>query len=371
MRNTLAVARKELRQILRDRRTLMILLFIPLFFLLLFGYALNFDIRHVPLAVEDNDRSPESRRLVSAFVNSGYFDLVATVQGAAELNALMDRGEVRVALVIPSDFARRVHRGEPADLEILINGDNANTAATVIGYATTIVNSESERDVLRGGPGDAAPPVVLEPRVWYNPELRSTLFLVPGLLAYIAMITAVVSTALAVVREKERGTMEQVRMAPIGTLPFIVGKSLPYLGISLLSALGVLLASMALFDLPVRGSWWLLLLSLSLFLIGALGMGLFISTIADTQQVAFQVALLASFLPTIMLSGFIFPIASMPVALQVVTHIVPARYFLVALRAIVLKGAGLDVIAGQLVALVIFATVVIGFASLRLRREWA
>jgi ABC-2 type transport system permease protein len=370
MRNTLAVARKELRQILRDRRTLMILLFIPVFFLLLFGYALNFDIRHVPLAVEDNDRSPESRRLVSAFVNSGYFDLVATVQGAAELNALMDRGAVRVALVIPSDFARSVHRGERADLEILINGDNANTAATVMGYATTIVNTESE-GAVRGASGDAAPPVVLEPRVWYNPELRSTLFLVPGLLAYIAMITAMVSTALAVVREKERGTMEQVRMAPIGTLPFIVGKSLPYLGISLLSALGVLLASMALFDLPVRGSWWLLLLSLSLFLIGALGMGLFISTIADTQQVAFQVALLASFLPTIMLSGFIFPIASMPVALQVVTHIVPARYFLVALRAIVLKGAGLDVIAGQLVALVIFATVVIGFASLRLRREWA
>lgn len=165
--------------------------------------------------------------------------------------------------------------------------------------------------------------------------------------------------------------MEQVRMAPIGTLPFILGKSVPYLGISLLSSLGVLLASMVLFDLPVRGSWALLLFSLSLFLIGALGMGLLISTIADTQQVAFQVALLASFLPTIMLSGFIFPIASMPAALQVVTHIVPARYFLVALRAIVLKGAGLDVVGVQLAALAVFAAVVIGFASLRLRREWA
>jgi ABC-2 type transport system permease protein len=371
MRSTLAVARKEMRQILRDRRTLMILLFIPAFFLLLFGYALNFDIRHVRLAVEDSDHSSESRRLVSAFVNSGYFDLAATVRSGSELNALMDRGDVRVALVIPEGYARRLHRGEPADIEVILNGDNANTAATVMGYASTIVSTESARYLLRQASREAAPAVTLEPRVWYNPQLRSTLFLVPGLLAYIAMITAVVSTALAVVREKERGTMEQVRMAPIGTLPFIVGKSVPYLGISLLSSLGVLVASMVLFDLPVRGSWWLLLLSLSLFLIGALGMGLFISTIAETQQVAFQVGLLSSFLPTIMLSGFIFPIASMPAALQVVTHVVPARYFLVALRAVVLKGAGLDVIGGQIAALAVFAAVVIGAAALRLRREWA
>jgi ABC-2 type transport system permease protein len=371
MRHTLAVARKELRQILRDRRTLMILLFIPVFFLLLFGYALNFDIRHVPLAVEDNDRTPESRRLVSAFVNSGYFDLRAVVQHQAELTALMDRGTVRAALVIPHGFSRDVHRGVRAPLEIIINGDNANTAATVMGYASTIVATEAESQALRAGIRGARPAVIVEPRVWYNPQLRSTLFLVPGLLAYIAMITAVVSTALAVVREKERGTMEQVRMAPIGTLPFIVGKSIPYFAISLLSSVGVLLASMALFELPVRGSWWLLMLALALFLIGALGMGLLISTIADTQQVAFQVALLSSFLPTIMLSGFIFPIASMPTALQIVTHIVPARYFLVALRAVVLKGSGFGVIAGQVAALAIFAAVVIGLAALRLRKEWA
>ena len=371
MRGAFAVAHKELRQILRDRRTLLILLFIPVFFLLVFGYALNFDIRHVPLALQDDDRSAESRRLVSAFVNSGYFDLVATLRVDAELNGLMDRGRVRAAIHIPRGYSRDLQRGEPAEIEIVINGDNANTAATVMGYAQTILRTESERHVLRRMPGLSGPAVDVEPRVWYNPELRSTLFLVPGLLAYIAMITAVVSTALAVVREKERGTMEQVRMAPIGTLPFILGKSLPYFGISLLSSLGVLLASMALFDLPVRGSWALLLLSLSLFLIGALGMGLLISTIADTQQVAFQVALLSSFLPTIMLSGFIFPIASMPDALQVVTHIVPARYFLVALRAVVLKGAGFQVIAGQLAALAVFAAIVIGFASLRLRREWA
>ncbi len=372
MRKALAVGRKELRQILRDRRTLMILLFIPVFFLLLFGYALNFDVRHVRLAVEDRDRTPESRRLVSAFVNSGYFDLAAYVTSEQETVDLMDRSRIRAALVIPSGLSRDVQSGRPALVEVLINGDNANTAATVMAYASTIIATESARYVpatfVRAGAG---PPVRLEPRVWYNPQLRSTLFLVPGLLAYIAMITAVASTALSVVREKERGTMEQVRMAPIGTLPFIVGKSLPYFVISMLSALGVLFASMVMFDLPVRGSWLLLLLSLSLFLLGALGMGLLISTFADSQQVAFQAALLSSFLPTIMLSGFIFPIAGMPQALQVVTYVVPARYFLVALRAVVLKGVGLEVIGPSVAALGIFAVAVIGLAAVRLRKEWS
>lgn len=386
MRGVLAVGRKELRQILRDRRTLTILLFIPVFFLLLFGYALDFDVDHVGLAVQDSDRTPESRRLISAFVNSGYFDLIATVQSEQEIVRLMDRNTVRAALVIPNNLARDVRRGIPTQVEVLINGDNANTAATVMGYALTIVGTESQQYTVRGTmvgsermrdpasagfAGATGPPLRVEPRVWYNPQLRSALFLVPGLLAYIAMISAVVSTALSVVKEKERGTMEQVRMAPIGTLSFIVGKSLPYLGISLVSSLGILLASMALFDMPMRGSWLLLLVALSLFLVGALGMGLLISTIADSQQVAFQVGLLASFLPTIMLSGFIFPIANMPPALQLVTYVVPARYFLVALRGVVLKGVGFDVIAGSLGALVIFAVVVLGLASLRLRREWA
>lgn len=372
MRKAFAVGLKEFRQIRRDRRTLMILLFIPVFFLLLYGYALNFDIRHVQMAVEDRDQTQESRRLISSFVNSGYFDLAAAVTTDQEVVDLMDRDRIRLALVIPSGLGRDVRRGVPTTVEVIINGENANTATTVLGYASTIITSESSRYrvVPRAG-GGAGPAVLLEPRVWYNPELKSSLFLVPGLLAYIGMITAVVSTALAVVREKERGTMEQVRMAPIGTLPFIVGKSLPYFGVSMISAVGVVLASMALFDLPVRGSWWLLLVSMALYLFGALAMGLLISTIADSQQVAFQVALLSSFLPTMLLSGFVFPIASMPTFLQIVTHVVPARYFLVALRGVLLKGNGFWAIADSLGALVIFAVVVTGLAAVRLRREWA
>jgi ABC-2 type transport system permease protein len=372
MRKIFAVGLKEFRQIRRDRRTLMILLFIPVFFLLLYGYALNFDIRHVRIAVEDRDYSPESRHLVSAFVNSTYFDLVESVASEAEVSDLMDRDRIRAALIIPKDLGGDIRSGRPVSIEVLINGENANTAATVLGYAQAIVASESASYEMKARARTPSGTIVqLEPRVWYNPELKSSLFLVPGLLAYIAMITAVVSTALSVVREKERGTVEQVRMAPIGTLSFIVGKSLPYFAIAFMAALGVVFASMILFDLPVRGSWPLLLLSLGLFLAGALGMGLFISSVADSQQVAFQMALLSSFLPTMMLSGFIFPIASMPTALQVVTYIVPARYFLVALRGVLLKGVGIGPIAPQLAALAIFAVAVTGLAAMRLKREWA
>lgn len=372
MRNILAVGIKEFRQIRRDRRTLMILLFIPVFFLLLYGYALNFDIRHIRIAVEDRDYSPESRHLVSAFVNSTYFDLVASVTSEREVSDLMDRDSIRAALIIPKDLGGDIRAGRPASIEVLINGENANTAATVLGYAQAIIASESASYEMKARARTASGVLLqLEPRVWYNPELKSSLFLVPGLLAYIAMITAVVSTALSVVREKERGTVEQVRMAPIGTLSFIVGKSLPYFAIAFMAALGVIFASMVLFELPVRGSWPLLLVSLGLFLAGALGMGLFISSVADSQQVAFQMALLSSFLPTMMLSGFIFPIASMPTALQIVTYIVPARYFLVALRGVLLKGVGITAIAWQLVALAIFATAVISLAAMRLKREWA
>ncbi len=364
MRKVIAVARKEFRQIVRDKRTLMTLLFVPAFFLLLYGYALNFDIRHVRLAVDDRDRSAASRSLIAAFVNSGYFDLVASVDAEATTR-LMDSNEVRLVLVIPNGLARVLRSGHPASVQVLLNGDNANTATTVMGYALTIIRTES----TRYGPA-IVPLISVEPRVWYNPELRSALFLVPGLIAYIAMITAVVSTALSIVREKERGTMEQVRMAPLDAASFVVGKTIPYFVISLLSALGIVLVAIVLFGLPMRGSWLLLLLAMSLFLVGALGLGVLISSVADTQQVAFQAALLASFLPTLMLSGFIFPISSMPRFLQVVTYAVPARYFLVALRAIVLKGAGLDAYWTALAALAGFALAVLAIASARLQRQW-
>ena len=369
MTKALAVYRKELRQIYRDRRTLLILVFIPVFFLLLYGYALNFDIRHIGLAVEDRDGTPQSRAVVSAFINSGYFDLVATVYSRAEAERLLDLNAVRAVLVIPEGFGREVTAGRVSPLQVIISGDNANTATTVMGYAGGILQTLSAQ-FLAGGVQLIAP-VNVESRIWYNPELRSTLFLVPGLIAYIAMITAVASTALSIVREKEVGTMEQVRMAPIGTLSFVIGKTIPYFLIALTSAALIIGAAMLLFDLPMRGGWLSLLVALALFLVGALGTGLLISTAADTQQVAFQMALLISLLPTLMLLGFIFPISSMPTALQIVTYLVPARYFLVALRGIVLKGSELTHLLPQLGALTIYAVSMIGLASVRLARERA
>jgi ABC-2 type transport system permease protein len=367
-----AVALKEFRQIRRDRATLLILLFVPAFFLLVYGYALNFDIRHVRLAVHDQDRSTASRELVSAFVHSGYFDFAQDVLSPAAVTAVIDRDLARAVLVIPGGFGDATAAARPTQVQLIVNGDNANTATTVVGYATGILSMISTRYELQARIGSPAGPiVVVEPRVWYNPELRSTLFLVPGLIAYIAMLTAVVSTALSIVREKERGTMEQVRMAPIGPLAFVLGKTVPYFLISLVSALAVVGLSMVMFGMPMRGSWPVLIGSISLFLVGALAFGLLISTVAETQQVAFQLALLTSYLPTLMLSGFIFPISSMPEPLQLITHIVPARYFLVALRAIVLKGVGPAMFWQDLVALGVFAVVILGLASLRLRRQWA
>ena len=230
----------------------------------------------------------------------------------------MDRGLARAILVIPSGMSRDLEAGRNVSVQVLLDGDNANTATTVMGYALTILQSESAKYSLAPAGGGSL--VSALPRVWYNPQLRSALFLVPGLIAYIAMITSVVSTALSIVREKERGTMEQVRMAPLGAASFVIGKTLPYYVISLISSFAILLVAMLLFGLPMRGSWIVLLAATSLYLVAALGLGLFVSSLAETQQVAFQVAVLASFLPTLMLSGFIFPISSMPPFLQAVTN---------------------------------------------------
>ncbi|HVC20915.1 MAG TPA: ABC transporter permease [Vicinamibacterales bacterium] len=370
MKKALAVGRKEFRQIVRDRRTLSVLLVVPILFLLLFGYALNWDVRHVRLAVDDQDHTTQSRDLVSAFVDSDYFDLVGAVR-QDQIRGLMNRGDVRAVLVIPSGTGRRLLAGRTAPIQVLINGDDANTATTVMGYAQALLNGLSTEYRLARYPVTGRPPVTVEPRIWYNPELRSALFLVPGLIAYIAMLTAVISTALSVVREKELGTMEQVRMAPLGTLSYVTGKSLPYFLVSMISSLGIVVVAMWLFDLPMRGSWPLLVLAIALFLAGGLGLGLLVSTVSDSQQVAFQIAALVSFMPTLLLSGFIFPIASMPVWLQVTTYVVPARYFLVVLRGIVLKGVGLPIVWPDMLALVAFAGVVLGLAAVRLRREWA
>ncbi|MGE3345491.1 MAG: ABC transporter permease [Vicinamibacterales bacterium] len=363
MNHIIAVAIKEFRQIVRDRQTLLVMLFLPALFLLLYGYALNFDIRHVSMVVQDRDGSPASRDLVARFVASTYFTHAGVAVSDADVTRALDSGDARIALVIPEGFGRLRIEGRDAPVQVLLAGDNANTASTVQGYVNGLLQEASLGDAA-----PAVPLVTVQPRVWFNPELRSTLFLVPGLIAYISMITAVVSTAISIVREKEFGTMEQIRMAPISTPAFIIGKTVPYLLVSQVSGLLVILAALALFDMPMRGSWIDLGLVLGIFLVGALGTGILVSTIAESQQVAFQAATLIAFLPTFILSGFIFPVASMPVFLQYVTTIVPAKYFLTALRGVVLKGTPLAALWEPLLALVGYAVVVLGIASVRLAR---
>jgi ABC-2 type transport system permease protein len=372
MRRLLAVMVKEVRQIRRDPFSLLLLIAFPAFMLMLYGFALNFDVRHVKLAVQDRDRGPASRDLVDSFTHSTYFDLVATPEPGTDLDALLERRVARAVLVIPEGFGRDLAAGRLAVVQLLLDGADSTTAQTVLGYARALV-SEANATLVAEALGRAgrrfAPPLDLAPRVLYNPELESTQFLVPGLIGLLMMITAVLSTALSVVRERERGTMEQLRVAPLRTFELILGKTFPYLGISLLGTLIVLVTARLLFDVEIRGPHLDLLVVVLLYLFGALGFGLLISTIANNQTFAFQAGLITSLLPALLLSGFIFQIRIMPPWLQAITYLVPNRYFLVALRGIILKGEGLATYWPQVGALLLYGLVVITLASLRLARR--
>ena len=372
MRRLLAVLVKEVRQVRRDPFSLMMLLGLPAFMLVLYGYALNFDVRHVRLAVQDRDRSAASRELISAFTHSTYFDLVATPVAGADLEWLTETRVARAILVIPEGYGRILTSGRASPVQVLLDGADSTTATTILGYAralTSEVNAALVARVLARSGQRLAAPLAFEPRVLFNPELRSTQFLVPGLIGFLLMLTAVLSTALSVVREKERGTMEQLRVAPLRTWELIIGKTIPYLALSLLATLIILVAARLLFGVEIRGPHLDLLVVVLLYLFGALGFGLFISTIADTQAMAFQLGLITSMLPAILLSGFIFEIRLMPPLLQAITYLVPARYFLTILRGIILKGEGLLTYWQQVASLAAYGLVVVTLASVRLARR--
>jgi ABC-2 type transport system permease protein len=366
MRKTLAIAGKELRQARRDPFSLMMLLGIPTFMLLLYGYALNFDVRHVALVIQDRSLTRASRDLVASFVNSTYFDDAGRLSAGVDPGEILARRKAKAVLVIPEDYASELTASGTAKVQLLVDGADAATATTVLGYAEGLVAQQSVqiRAVFSGT--SAHPPVRFEPRVWYNPELKSTNFLVPGLMGFILMLTAVLSTALSVVREKERGTMEQLLVTSLRPAELLIGKTLPYLMISLLATAIILFAARVLFGVAVRGSYFDLFVATLVYLIGALGSGLLVSSMSKSQAMAFQVGSLTSMLPAIFLSGFIFPIRSMPHVLQILTYAVPARYFLVISRGIILKGAPLTAFVGDLGFLLLYGAVVLAFAWRRL-----
>ena len=365
IRRVLATAVKELLQLRRDWRTALALLGMPVVLLMIYGYALSFDVTDIRLGVVDQCRSQASRRMVEAFLKSGYFVQKTILDDSRSLDDLFTAETIQAALVIPADFTARTSARQPTSVLFVLDGSDSQTANTVLGYARQIVASQTGAvyGIQIQVPYEAAP------LVWYNPDLKSSIFLVPGLLAFILMVSSVIATALAVVREKERGTMESLRATPVRAIELLLGKAVPYLLVASVSAAGSLFLAWALFEVPIRGSLlWLAVVTL-LFLAGGLGWGIFISTIAETQQLAFQLSLLSSMLPTLLLSGFIFPISSMPTALQILTHIVPARYYISALRSIVLKGVGPEMWWQQMVALGIYASVVLLLATVRMVRR--
>lgn len=363
---------KEFRQIRRDKRSLAVLLVFPALLVLLIGYALNFDVKHIAVAVFDQDKTPTSRALMRSFFNSEYFDHAYAAENLAEIGDLLDQEKVLMAVVIPPDLAGNLLAGRNATLQILIDGSNSNTATTAIGYVNAVVHTFSENiataTLARYG-REPYGPVTLRPRVWYNPELRSATFLVPGLIGFILMLSAVVSTSLSVVREKERGTMDQMMISRLQTAEIILGKTITYLLIALVASVLVLLIGYLAFDIAIRGSLFWLYVAILVFLVAALGQGLLISTVAQTQQVAFIISVFTTLLPSLILSGFIFPIRSMPVALQVLSNVSPPKFFLIALRDIILKGAGPAAFWEQLVYLAVFAACTLGVSAVRLVRK--
>jgi len=366
------VIRKEFRQIRRDPRSLGFLLFLPAFLLLVFGYALNFDVKHVSLAVCDLDGTQASRDFSGKFAATEYFDLRYRLSDPREADALLGREAVGIVLIIPRGFGDDLAAGRETKIQALVDGASAMTATTAAGYIGAIVQSQTMRfslDVLeRRGLNRLELPLAVETRVWYNPELRSARFLVPGLMVFILMVIVVISTALTVVRERERGTMEQILVSPVRPVDLVLGKTVPYVLISLVSAHVVLLLGFLLFGVPIRGNYLLLLLTMTLFLTGGLGQGVLISTMAKSQQVAFMISILTTFLPTFILSGFVFPIRNMPLVIQPFTYLIPARYFLATLRAVMLKGTGLGAFWKEVLFLAAFAAVTIVVSTMRLKR---
>lgn len=369
----LALIRKEFIQIVRDPRTLYIVVAIPVIQLFLLGYTATTDVRNVPLAVFDQDRGAAARRLLDAYRAADYFHLAFDVDSEADLRRLIDGGQARAGLIIPPDYSARLQAGESAQVAFVLDGSDPNVASTslaaaeLIGqaHATTIL---AERFAARGLSGTVRLPVEVRSQVWYNPDMVSAYFMIPALIGMILQLIASMLTATAIVRERERGTIEQLIVTPIRSGELILGKIIPYTLIAFFNTLEILVVGTLWFGIPIRGSLLLLLALSALFLVGSLGIGLFLSTIARTQQEAMMLTWF-TLLPTVFLSGFLFPLAAMPAFLRAVSYAIPLRYYLVIMRSIMLKGVGAESLTLEIVALAVFGAVLMTAAALRFRKR--
>ena len=363
----LAVARKEVVQILRDSRSLIIVVIMPVVLVLLFGYGVSLDLKHLPIFVYDRDGSQQSQDLLKRFQASAYFDIVRVVNDYPALTRALDDGHARMGIVVPWDFSERLHDGGPVQVQALVDGTDDNTANLLIGYAQAVVqgySSDLQLDWLRNHGQPAQPASVsVETRTWYNEDLESSAFIVPGVLALVMSVIGAFLTSLTIAREWERGTMEQLISTPVTSLEIMLGKLAPYFAIGMFDVIICALVAIYWFQVPFRGSFLTLLISSAMFLVVVLALGFFISVIAGSQLAASQAALLITFLPAFLLSGFLFSIEQMPVVLQWITRILPARYYVSVLKKIFLKGTPVTLLYADLVPLTVFTLVLAVLAT--------
>jgi len=350
----LPLLKKETLHILRDPRSLYLALGLPIMLLILFGFAITFDVKNVPVGAVDLDGTVLSRDFFSRLQASQYFDIKFFKTSSAGVERYLDRGEVRFVLVLPSGFSRDLSTGKDSGLQLLVDGSDSNSAQVALGYMAGLVQTFSANISPL-----YLPPFQIEPRVWYNPQLRSTNFVVPGLIAVLMMVIAAMMTSLTVSREWEMGTMEQLISTPIRPFEMILGKLFPYYVLGLIQTIFVILIGQVLFGVPFRGNLFFLFFVSSLFLICGLGIGLFISTVSKSQQLSFMMSLILTLLPAFLLSGFLFPVASMPRLIRAAANFFPAKYFLTVLRGIFLKGTGLAVHWQEVGALFVFAVIIV------------
>jgi ABC-2 type transport system permease protein len=365
---------KEFRQISRDPTSLGMLLGLPAVLIILVGYALNFDVKHTPLVVYDQDKSEESRRFLDKFKQTEYFDYLFEASSYSGIERLFLDGQAKIAVVIPAGFGRDLLGGDQVHVQFLVDGSDANTGGQAVGTAARITMDYSTRlaaDAYSRQGGRVYIPVDLQPRVWYNPDLVTSKFLVPGLIGFILVLTAVISTSLTVVREKERGTMDQIMVSPLQPFHVIIGKTIPYLLISLVAATAILILGYFLFDVEVHGSLLVLYAAFLTIILGGLGQGLLISTVTDSQQVAFMISVFSSLLPSFLLSGFIFPVSNMPIVLQVLSNLAVNKFFLVVVRSVMLKGVGFGPVWTQFAAMGVFVAITLGISIRRMQKRSA
>ena len=368
-----SLIRKEFIQITRDPRTLALTFLMPVIQLVLLGYAATNDVRNVALAVFDQDRSAASRELLDAYRAADYFRIDFLVGSEDELRDLIDRGTARAGMIIPPGYGNQIAAGETAQVAFVIDGSDPTLAATALSAATFIGQAKAtaltvERLAARGQAAVVQPPLEVRSQVWYNPDLVSAYYMIPAMIGLILQFLTTILTATAIVRERERGTIEQLIVTPIRSWELVVGKLAPYVIIAFIDTVEILVAGVLIFGVPINGSLPLLLLMAGLFLVSTLGIGLFISTISNTQQEAMLSAMF-TMLPTLFLSGFFFPLAAMPPVLQIASYAVPLRYFLIVVRGIILKGVGVEALLPEIAALTIFAVVIMGGAALRFRKR--